>query len=181
MIAAAVNGFAAYDGAGGFAPWFVGGLLGALACVMFMQAGDCYQLPALRAPFKVFFRVQGAVILSFALIAGFALVFFPDTPRSRDVFITWYALCAIALFAGRTLLGFAIGHWWRNGVMERRAVIVGGGDMARISFAPSNSRPTTISASAAFSTTEKAAVVRPMSSPAIPSLAPLPNWWSLPG
>lgn len=130
-IAAAVNGVATYEGADGFAYWLVGGLLGALACVLFLQAGDCYQLPAMRAPFKVFFRVQGAVILSFALIAGFALVVFPDKPRSREMFIIWYALSAIALFAGRTILGFAIGHWWRNGVMERRAVIVGGGDMAK--------------------------------------------------
>ncbi|MDH6294722.1 Undecaprenyl-phosphate glucose phosphotransferase [Agrobacterium fabrum] len=131
IIAAVVNGIAADRGLETFLKVFSGGVLGAALCVLLLQAGDCYQLPTLRTPLKMFARIQGAVCLSFVGIACFLLVFFPESLQSWQAFAIWYATGAIAIFAGRLILGFAIRHWGRNGVMERRAVIVGGGDAAR--------------------------------------------------
>ena len=131
VIAAIVNGIAADRGLETFLAVFGGGVLGAALCVFLLQAGDCYQLPTLRTPLKMFARIQGAVCLSFVGIGCFLLLFFPDALHSWQAFGIWYATGAIAIFAGRLILGFAIRHWGRNGVMERRAVIVGGGDTAK--------------------------------------------------
>lgn len=76
IIAAVVNGIAADRGLETFLKVFSGGVLGAALCVFLLQAGDCYQLPTLRTPLKMFARIQGAVCLSFVGIACFLLVFF---------------------------------------------------------------------------------------------------------
>lgn len=131
VIAAIINGVAADRGIETFLAVFGGGVLGAALCVFLLQAGDCYQLPTLRTPLSMFARIQGAVCLSFVGTACFLLLFFPDALHSWQAFGIWYAIAAIAIFTGRLILGFAIRHWGRNGVMERRAVIVGGGDAAK--------------------------------------------------
>ncbi len=131
IIAAIVNGIAARQGLETFLAVFGIGVLGAAVCVFLLQAGDCYQLPTLRAPLKMFARIQGAVCLSFVTVAGILLLFLPEALHSWQTFAIWYATGAIAIFTGRLILGFAIRHWGRNGVMERRAVIVGGGDAAK--------------------------------------------------
>ncbi|MDH7800525.1 MULTISPECIES: polysaccharide biosynthesis glycosyltransferase UppE [unclassified Rhizobium] len=131
VIAAIVNGIGADRGLETFLVLFGSGVLGAALCVLLLQAGDCYQLPTLRAPLKMFARIQGAVCLSFVGIACFLLLFSPEVLHSWQAFGIWYATGGIAVFTGRLILGFAIRHWGRNGVMERRAVIVGGGDAAK--------------------------------------------------
>lgn len=65
VIAAIVNGIAADRGLETFLAVFSAGVLGAALCVFLLQAGDCYQLPTLRTPLKMFARIQGAVCLSF--------------------------------------------------------------------------------------------------------------------
>ncbi len=61
-------------------------------------------------------------------VIGFFLQF--GLVYSRLWFLAWFVAGIVVLFLSRTLLAFAIRRWARNGVMERRAVIVGGGNMA---------------------------------------------------
>jgi hypothetical protein len=47
---------------------------------------------------------------------------------SRVWFLAWFAIGAIVLIISRNIVAYGIRRWARNGVMERRAVIVGGGN-----------------------------------------------------
>ena len=67
---------------------------------------------------------------AFALlaVAGFFLKISSDF--SRLLFGTWFVLGFVLIFGLRLVHGAAIRRWARNGTMERRAVIVGGGKAA---------------------------------------------------
>jgi Undecaprenyl-phosphate glucose phosphotransferase len=105
-------------------------LVGSALAVLLMQLSDCYQVPALRAAIKTYPRAFMAWTAAFALLAVFGFFMQFGLVFSRFWFATWFAAGAVVLFLSRSLLAIAIRRWARNGVMERRAVIVGGGDMA---------------------------------------------------
>ena len=50
---------------------------------------------------------------------------------SRVWFAAWFVSGAVTLVIDRNIVAYGIRRWARNGVMERRAVIVGGGDIAK--------------------------------------------------
>ncbi len=100
-------------------------------CAMLLQITDTYQLPSLRRPVAMAGRIQGSFLASFIVTALLMLLFVPDAGYSWQGFATWYVTGAAFLFIERYVLGLAIRHWGRNGVMERRAVIVGGGQAAK--------------------------------------------------
>src|SRR5262249_26727238 len=50
---------------------------------------------------------------------------------SAEIIAAWFLSGAAFLVVGRVLFALGIRNWARNGIMERRAVIVGGGDSAR--------------------------------------------------
>lgn len=100
---------------------------GAAATVVIFDIADLYQLPALRNPLRHSGRLLGLWSGVFALMtfAGFLAKMSADFSR---VWLTvWFALGFVSLMIERAALSRLIRKWARNGAMERRAVIVGGG------------------------------------------------------
>jgi Undecaprenyl-phosphate glucose phosphotransferase len=100
---------------------------GAALAVLFLELTDAYQIPTLRNPAG---RL-GAIVLAwsgaFALLAlaGFFLKISEDF--SRVWYAGWFLGGLAVLLALRFLTARLVRRWARNGMMERRAVIVGGG------------------------------------------------------
>ena len=100
---------------------------GAAAAVLALEIADLYQLPALRNPL----RQSGRILLLWSgvfavmTLAGFLAKMSADF--SRVWFMSWYGLGFAALMIERFAVSRVIRKWARNGAMERRAVIVGGG------------------------------------------------------
>jgi len=104
---------------------------GSALSILLLQIFDSYQIPALRAPIRAFRRVFVAWSTAFALMALCFFLMKTGADFSRGGFVTWYLFGAAFLFLERQLLAYGVRHWARNGVMERRAVIVGGGQPAK--------------------------------------------------
>ena len=104
-------------------------LFGSVMAIIVMQLSDCYQVPALRTAIHTYPRVLASWTGTLGVMAviGFFLQF--GLVYSRLWFLAWFVAGIVVLFLSRTLLAFAIRRWARNGVMERRAVIVGGGNI----------------------------------------------------
>ncbi len=107
------------------------GLAGAATAVLFMQIADSYQVSALRTPLRSFPRIAGSWTVAIALIALSLFLFRPGGLDFRDWLVSWYGFGLAFLFVERNLVGFGIRRWARNGIMERRAVVVGGGKPAK--------------------------------------------------
>jgi Undecaprenyl-phosphate glucose phosphotransferase len=106
-------------------------LAGSAFTVLLVQIADGYQVPALRSAMRTLPRVLTAWAAAFALIALATFFLQSGLIFSRVWFAVWFATGAIALFISRNIVAYGIRRWARNGVMERRAVIVGGGDTTR--------------------------------------------------
>ncbi|MCO5730682.1 undecaprenyl-phosphate glucose phosphotransferase [Rhizobium sp. SSA_523] len=104
------------------------GLTGAL-CVFFLQIADAYQIPSLRAAHRITLRLVAAWLAAFALQILITSVFGLRLPLAT--LILWGAGGTVLLLGLRHLVAFGIRNWSRNGIMERRAVIVGGGQPAK--------------------------------------------------
>ncbi len=105
-------------------------LAGAMLGLISLQAVDAYQISSLRTHITQMGRVFGAwtiVFAFFALMAFFAKV---GTDYSRLWFGTWYISGLFSLFALRSIVAAIVKKWSRDGRLERRAVIVGGGQNA---------------------------------------------------
>ena len=76
-------------------------------------------------------RVLASWMAAVAMTALVNLLFFTNDAHYRMVLAACFLLGAAYLFIERNLIGFAIRRWARNGVMERRAVIIGGGKPAK--------------------------------------------------
>jgi Undecaprenyl-phosphate glucose phosphotransferase len=105
------------------------GTAAALTVVAF-EFADAYQLRALRQPF----RTAGKLLLGWSGVFGTLLVgaFFLKISAefSRFWFGALYASGFACIFTMRLLISRLVIRWGRNGVMERRALIVGGGKHA---------------------------------------------------
>ncbi|GLS33405.1 undecaprenyl-phosphate glucose phosphotransferase [Mesorhizobium albiziae] len=101
-----------------------------LIAVILLDVTDCYQVQALFQPWANFGRILFVWSGTFALLAlaGFFLKISSDF--SRFWFGLWFASGFVLLFGLRLVLSGMIRRWARNGTMERRAVIVGGGQAA---------------------------------------------------
>jgi Undecaprenyl-phosphate glucose phosphotransferase len=104
---------------------------GAALSVLFLQLADCYQLPVMRAPRPTFGRLIGAWALSFAAMAMVLFFMKVGGTYSRVWFAGWFVLGASYLLSARLVTAWALKRWLRNGILERRAVIVCGGNPAR--------------------------------------------------
>ncbi len=102
---------------------------GSALLVLLLQLVDAYQIPSLRAPHRTAKRITAAWTIAFPLTIG-GLHFLGETYSAAGL-LTWFLAGAGFLLAERQLTALAIRHWARNGVMERRAVIVGGGEPAK--------------------------------------------------
>jgi Undecaprenyl-phosphate glucose phosphotransferase len=100
---------------------------GSLTAVILLEFTDAYQMPTLRRPVASFGRLLLVWSGTFALmaLAGFFLKFSEEF--SRVWFAGWFVSGFVLLFGLRLVTSRLIRRWARNGVMERRAVIVGGG------------------------------------------------------
>ena len=106
-------------------------LSGSALTVLLIQIADGYQVPALRSALRTLPRVLTAWAVAFALIALGAFFLRYGLAFSRVWFAAWFITGAGVLAVDRNIVAYGIRRWARNGVMERRAVIVGGGDIAK--------------------------------------------------
>lgn len=101
-----------------------------LIAVVLLDMTDCYQVPALMRPVSS----AGRIVLSWSgTLALFVLLgFFLKISEefSRLWFGGWFVAGLALLLLPRLVLSRLIRRWARNGRMERRAVIVGGGKAA---------------------------------------------------
>ncbi|MEF2074034.1 undecaprenyl-phosphate glucose phosphotransferase [Consotaella aegiceratis] len=105
-------------------------IAGAGAAVVLIGLVHGYQISVLRGGLRQFPRVGLAWLGACLLIAFTALML----EGAASPFPLWLALWLVGgsavLAAGRYALGIKLRQWARDGVMERRAVIVGGGQGA---------------------------------------------------
>lgn len=105
---------------------FLGGVLALIA----LQAVDSYQVSSLRTSILQLGRVLGAWTAVFAILALLAFFSRQSELFSRVWFGSWYVGGAVFLIAFRSIVAYLVRRWARDGRLERRAVIVGGGKNA---------------------------------------------------
>ncbi|KQZ82059.1 undecaprenyl-phosphate glucose phosphotransferase [Mesorhizobium sp. Root157] len=100
-----------------------------LLAVTLLELTDCYLVSALMRPVASFTRILTIWAGTFALMAltGFMLKVTED--YSRMLFGIWFVVGFICIFGLRLVMAGLIRRWARDGRMERRAVIVGGGEV----------------------------------------------------
>lgn len=103
------------------------GLVGGAAHILTAQVTDAYEPHVLRQPIQNLTRLLAGWMAAFALmaVAGFFLKI-TDT-YSRVWFAAWFVVGLALLITFRQVVSYLVGRWARNGRMERRTVIVGGG------------------------------------------------------
>ncbi len=115
---------------GALLDYFLAAIATATLSVLLLEFTDSYQLAVMRDPFHTFGRLLMAVSGAFALVSliGFFMKISEDF--SRVWFGAWYVAALIVFMMFRLIMSRLIRRWARNGTMERRAVIVGGGKPA---------------------------------------------------
>ncbi|BCH17295.1 MULTISPECIES: undecaprenyl-phosphate glucose phosphotransferase [unclassified Mesorhizobium] len=103
----------------------------ALAVVL-LDVADCYQIVSFMRPLANFGRLLMIWAGTFALMALTAFAMKMSQDYSRLVFGTWFVVGFMLIFGLRLLMSKLIRRWARDGRMERRAVIVGGGTAAEV-------------------------------------------------
>lgn len=92
-----------------------------------MEINDGFQLSALRSPLKQISRILIAWVSAFTVLTAAAFLLKVSADFSRFWFLLWFVSGFCLLIIMRTLTANKIRSWVRDGTMERRAVIVGGG------------------------------------------------------
>jgi Undecaprenyl-phosphate glucose phosphotransferase len=105
-------------------------IVGAAGTVLALQVVDAYQIPMLRIPARSRRRIIAAWAIGFAASAA-GLYMVEQHPLSFTGYVAWFGGIALYLLAERQLIAIGIRHWARNGILERRAVIIGGGEPAK--------------------------------------------------
>ena len=103
---------------------------GAALTLLFIQAFDGYQIAAFRTYASQLGRIVASWSMVFAAIA--ALAFFAGLGEAEDGqrLVRWYFLGLGFFVVFRGALTHVVTGWTRDGRLERRAVIVGGGKLA---------------------------------------------------
>ncbi|AZO47459.1 MAG: undecaprenyl-phosphate glucose phosphotransferase [Mesorhizobium sp.] len=100
--------------------------------VVLLDVTDSYQIAALMRPIASFGRVLLVWAGTFALMALTAFAMKMSEDYSRLLFGTWFVVGFVLIFGLRLVMSNLIRRWARDGRMERRAVIVGGGKSAEM-------------------------------------------------
>ncbi|TIL73043.1 MAG: undecaprenyl-phosphate glucose phosphotransferase [Mesorhizobium sp.] len=100
--------------------------------VVLLDVTDCYQIVSFMRPLANFGRLLMVWAGTFALMALTAFAMKMSQDYSRLVFGTWFVVGFMLIFGLRLLMSKLIRRWARDGRMERRAVIVGGGTTAEV-------------------------------------------------
>jgi len=103
----------------------------AVLLVIVLQTADTYSIPALRARVRLLPRVLGVWTSVFLGVTAVGVLSGNVGWLQAHGYIIWFVAGAVFLLAARCLIAYGIRNWSRNGVMERRAVIVGGGQPAK--------------------------------------------------
>jgi Undecaprenyl-phosphate glucose phosphotransferase len=101
-----------------------------LLTVILLELTDCYQMSALLRPVQTAGRLLLVWSGAFALLALAGFFMKVSSDFSRLWFGGWFVTGFVLLFGLRLILSRMIRRWARNGRIERRAVIVGGGKAA---------------------------------------------------
>lgn len=101
-----------------------------LLAVILLEVADCYQVPRLRRPVANFGRLLSVWAGTFAGLAVAAFFLKISEDYSRLLFGTWFIVGFALVFLERVVTARLLRRWARDGRMERRAVIVGGGKAA---------------------------------------------------
>ncbi|WET75082.1 undecaprenyl-phosphate glucose phosphotransferase [Rhizobium croatiense] len=96
-----------------------------------LQLADTYTIPALRAKLRLMPRILTAWTIALVLTIGLFALVRGATWAMTEAYLSWFAAGALFLAGDRFLVAYGIRNWARNGIMERRAVIVGGGEPAK--------------------------------------------------
>jgi len=103
-----------------------------LTAVILMELSDCYQMPALRNPISQAPRILLIWSVLFALVT-LGLFFLKISEEFSRLWLgAWYLSGLALIFILRMIAARLFRRWARNGRMERRAVIVGGGKNAEV-------------------------------------------------
>ena len=95
-----------------------------------LQATDTYQISSLRTNVTQLGRVLATWAAVFAFLALLAFFTRQSEEFSRVWFGTWFLTGATFFIVFRTIMATLVRRWARDGRLERRAVIVGGGKNA---------------------------------------------------
>ncbi|MER2605119.1 MAG: undecaprenyl-phosphate glucose phosphotransferase [Siculibacillus sp.] len=98
--------------------------------VLFGQAFDGYQITSFRAYAFQLGRMIAAWAIAFAAIAALSLFTGRVDPERGMLLARWFAAGSLYFLVTRAVLAHRVKSWTRDGRLERRAVIVGGGKMA---------------------------------------------------
>ncbi len=105
-------------------------LSAAAANTLMFQSFDLYSVPALSAFVKSFARIAVAWSLVMAGLTAGAFLGKVGADFSRGWIAIWYVSGLFVLFGERLALSQLVKSWIREGRLNRRAVIVGGGPAA---------------------------------------------------
>src|SRR5215470_9953977 len=113
----------------GFAAYYVGAnvTIAALAVLAF-QAADIYDVQGFRTPVRQITRLGVAWTVVFFIAMGAAFFAKFEGMFSRVWLAGLYIVGFIALIGLRIVLAGIVRHWTREGRLDRRAVVVGGGE-----------------------------------------------------
>ena len=126
----------------GISLWYVGApvglgfqylltiFLGSALAVVLLELSEGYQMSFLRRPGKNLSRLVLIWAGTLALIALGAFFLKISESFSRVWFAGWFVSGLVLMTCLRAVMAALIVRWARNGAMERRAVIVGGGKAA---------------------------------------------------
>ncbi|WHS30799.1 undecaprenyl-phosphate glucose phosphotransferase [Brucella sp. NM4] len=105
-------------------------IAGGVLYVALMEINDGYQVNILRSPTHHLRRliISWAATLGTLALVGF--LFKVSAHFSRGWFLIWAVSTIAVILISRLFIAWKIRRWARNGTMERRAVIVGGGPNA---------------------------------------------------
>ena len=105
-------------------------VVGACMAVVVLQAVDAYDIGIMRSLITQVGRIFMGLTIVFAFLATAAFFLKMGDHYSRFWFGTWYASTFVYFAICRFLVSRRIEHWTKDGLLERRAVIVGGGPNA---------------------------------------------------
>jgi Undecaprenyl-phosphate glucose phosphotransferase len=98
------------------------------AGIVVFQALRTYNLAAFRQPLRQLFRIAGGWSLVFLIVFAMLFLLKIDGAISRVWIVAWYMLGITALGTDRILLARICARLAQSGRLDRRAVVVGGGD-----------------------------------------------------
>jgi Undecaprenyl-phosphate glucose phosphotransferase len=99
----------------------------ALLYVMIAQLGGAYQIVATKRLLPQLGRVIANWVMVFAAVTIVIFLTRSGFEFSRAWFLTWFVAGLFSIIAFRVVVASRVRAWTKEGLLERRAVIVGGG------------------------------------------------------